>query len=160
MAGHLRSDQFIMGGRLRTAGITGDHLGHAAHMLEHTLHAPEATAGEHGRLARGRRCFGRIDCGSGNRFVDGIGFGRYLQGRARQCGQERQDAKAAHNRIYLTLRFALILSYVRKGNAVTSQRSRIHQRSKERPINAPRTPTAAMPSVYQITTNGAALSLQ
>src|SRR6476661_3674055 len=36
----------------------------------------------------------------------------------------------------------------------------IYQRSKERPNNAPTTPTAAMPSVYQITTNGAALSLQ
>ena len=36
----------------------------------------------------------------------------------------------------------------------------VHQRSSSRPSSAPSRPTAAMPSVYQIATKGAANSVQ
>ena len=55
MTGPAGAHHFVVGGLLLAAGITGDGVGHALHVLEHALHAPEAAAGEDdgggGRLA-------------------------------------------------------------------------------------------------------------
>ena len=50
-----RAHLFVGGGPLVAAGISGHRLAHALHMLEHRLNAPEAAAGEHHLLLRGRR---------------------------------------------------------------------------------------------------------
>jgi len=39
----------VRGGRF-AACIAGDGIGYALHVLEHRLHAPETSAGEHGGL--------------------------------------------------------------------------------------------------------------
>ena len=56
MAGAARADGLVTCGRLVAPGITRDRAEDPLHMLEHALHAPEATAGQHrglGRLGRG-----------------------------------------------------------------------------------------------------------
>src|SRR5579872_4689922 len=158
VAGRLRSDQFVMCSRLGAAGVARHDLGNAAHMLEHALHAPEATAGQHGRLARGRGGFWRVEHRNRNWLVDVIGCGCFVQTYANERGKQCQHAKAADSRIHLYLR-SLTLSYAVGWKPVTAVAA-IHQRNSERPKNAPMAPTATMPSVYQIATNGAALSLQ
>src|SRR5437879_10856467 len=44
------TDGCIIGRVGRTTGITGTDVLDSLHMLEHRLHAPETTAGEHGDL--------------------------------------------------------------------------------------------------------------
>jgi hypothetical protein len=52
MAGRPAADPLILRGVLLPAGIAGDGVGDAVHMLEYALHAPKAPAGEDGRLGR------------------------------------------------------------------------------------------------------------
>ena len=71
MAGAFRADRVVVGIAGGAAGIAGDDVVDALHMLEHGFHAPEAAAGEHG----------------------GFGARRGRWPGRRQTGRERQEAR-------------------------------------------------------------------
>src|ERR1700733_7342997 len=95
VAGYAAPDDVIVRGRRVAAGIAGYGAGHAIDMLEHALHPPEASSGEHGCLTRrsGIGFVARWWRDSRGRF--GIGARYQGGGRDRQQRGTRQDRDQA-----------------------------------------------------------------
>ena len=61
MTGPAVADGPVLRRRRLAAGVPGDGADDAVDMLEDTLHAPEASAGDDGDLGRRRRSHGLVD---------------------------------------------------------------------------------------------------
>jgi len=88
MPGLSGTDDFVMGGRCRAAGVSGDRAVDAAQLFEDQLHPPKATAGQDDRLGCRRATRG--------------------ESRSEGCGERESQGKEALHILYNALAVPLV----------------------------------------------------